>query len=418
MILIAATVWLATIYKDATIKVIKNPISSDFYKFYLSAQRHAQGISPYWPPPSRTQAGDPCHPENQPPPQDKHLNTPSGTLPHPVCLGPNLSTPFVVMLMQPLALLDFPTAWLFWCNFSLACSLLAAFLLFSQDNKKIRCAILCVAIHLYFPTIANFALGQVGSILFLLLVISWRTLRKGNHMLSGIALGIAISLKPFIAIICVLIAINPTLLRLTTAAVLTGGFCSLLGALFIGKIALLDYINCLTNITWSGSNWNGSWLGVAERFFSGAENAQLLPASLPARMWSTVASLMTIGIAIYAILVAKKQGKNYANASFTLGISTALLVSPLGWSYYFTSLAIPFYCLSKEALARQEGRFLLYTLSAPLAISATPSVLKSSPYPGNPSSWIGPDSAYFLSLIILFTLSIVASFKGQKKSAP
>ncbi|MEY4766540.1 MAG: hypothetical protein RI907_3213, partial [Pseudomonadota bacterium] len=253
-------------------QVVALPQSSDFYKFYLSAQRPSAGFSPYWQVPPREAPGDFCHPDTPRVPAD--LGHPPGRMsvggPFP-CLSPNLNPPAFVALMRPLTLLPYPQAWWTWTGLSAACGALAVALLVTACVRPWPPRLAwwvagCAAMVATFPTLANFMLGQLGMVLLLALTLAWRLGRAGHEVWAGVGLGLAVGLKPFLLpLLWPYAAAGRWRLLSATAATVLATLA--LGAVTFGADVYRDYAQIARSVSWMACNWNASWMGLFDRAF-------------------------------------------------------------------------------------------------------------------------------------------------------
>lgn len=422
LILCGTVVMTYSNYVEAGRISILQPDSTDFYKFYLSAKRLAQGQSPFWSLPKRQFSGDPCHPLT---PERVARESP-GIAPElridakeDPCLGPNLNPPIFQYIASPLSKVSYKTGWWIWSLISLALtaasvSILLAFSPAPQRDKPLVFLSLLAASFFYFPSFSNFSLGQVGSLCFFLLTLSWALSKRGFPISSGLTLGILIGLKPFFFVLILLLALAND--RRTALFATLGFVCSwAAGWVIYGTDIYQQYFAIASDVTWNGARWNGSWAGVIERLLSGQVDSTLPPGSLLAKLLYSSLSLGTILVVccFFAMHRKKWESRQALDFVFSIGIPTSLIASPLGWSYYFPCLILSFFILWHQSRTLMKVRlwriFILATvLLSSLAITNVP-----SPRPENPTVWWGIDSIYCYALIGLLLLGLCA-FQPQK----
>lgn len=409
MVLLA---WLSQFYFAAGQRATTYPDSTDFYKFLLSAQRLKSGQSMYWLVPPRKHLGDPCHPSTPPEQARRQGNVPDGLLldRDDPCLGPNLNLPIFMVLVQPLTALSFEQAWWIWTAASLACGVLGMALLVRtlvRDASLRPLATLAgsAALFLYYPTLANASLGQVGTLLLPVLVLAWRALRCNDAMWAGLWLGLAVSFKPFLAILW-LGLLPQKQLRPFAATGLTIAVLGMMSWALFGIDMHRHYLLLVSDVTWNGTNWNAAWAGVTERFFSGQASSVLPQGSLQARAWAAGLSLLTLALVAWRLRKTDHSTLQDADALMALGLPAALLISPLGWAYYFPMLALPFVTLWQRTAALPATRSWRMGLLLPLVLSMATIVIRPSPRPETPTVWWGIDSIYCYALIVLLTLGL------------
>lgn len=397
---------LAHHYLQVGSNAVSRPPSSDFYKFYLSGQRLHDGLSMYWLPPPRQIKGDACHrdtPEEaraaaMPPPNRLTLG---GNVP---CLGPNLNPPIFMAAMLPLSQLPYGQAWWIWAGFSSMCIVLSAWLLscaprpHSLRQHGARTLILSALLFAFYPTLANFGLGQLGSLLLLLLTLSWVGLRQGQATLSGVWLGWAIALKPFLGLLLVgLFAAKRWRVAFATTA--CAALTSLTAGMLFGWTAYLDYLSLASNVSWTATNWNASWIGFVDRAFIHAfTDADFVGLRLSKLVgWSLPALLIVAWL--WRLHTLNKASSSLADVTlFSLGIPLALLASPLGWLYYFPTLVLSGLIAWRQPAPPGAQRARTLMIGATCIMAMVPLTLLPTPSVQHPPDWMGMDSWFFFSL--------------------
>jgi Glycosyltransferase family 87 len=396
-------------YLEVGESAAKRPESSDFYKFYLSAQRLQQGYSMYWLVPPKLQRGDPCHRDT--PSDQVHFAHPS---PGPLnlggdtpCLGPNLNPPIFMLIIQPLAKLPYEWAWWMWAALSMGSVVLSAWLLTvgvaeATYGRLMTAVWAALMLFAFYPTLANFTLGQVGAMMLLLLTLSWRSGVKGHHLSSGFWLGLVVGLKPFFLILLPLLLVTRKW-RASLMVIGTGLSLSAMAAVIYGIDEYKNYMALGKNISWYGANWNGSWFGVFDRYFISRQEGDW-PATLP---WSRGCAILCATLTFVVCLeLIRRQSRNSPaadwNAIMAMGLPMTLLVTPLGWSYYLPiaalSLLIAWRHIPDDAADRNTYRL---ALALPTTMAMVPITLKPSPTPMDPAQWYGLDAWYgYLTLLI------------------
>ena len=412
----ALLAWLSPIYLAAGQRAIAHPDSTDFYKFFLSAQRLKNGQSMYWLVPPRQHLGDTCHPST---PTEQARRQDNGNIPAGLlldlddpCLGPNLNPPIFMLLVRPLAVMSFEQAWWTWAAASLACGVLGLALLMRtlvMDAGLRPLATLAgsTALFLYYPTLANASLGQVGTLLLPLLVLAWRAMRCNDALWAGLWLGLAVSFKPFLAILW-LGLLPQQQLRTFAATGLTVVVLGLISWAVFGTDMHRHYLLLVSDVTWNGANWNAAWAGMTERFFSGQADSVLPQGSVQARVWAACLSMLTLAGVAWRVHKTDHSTQQDADVLMALGLPTALLVSPLGWAYYFPILVLPWAILWQRTATLSAARPWRMGLLLPLALSMATIVMRSSPRPETPTVWWGIDSIYCYALLGLLVLGLTA----------
>jgi hypothetical protein len=160
---------------------------------------------------------------------------------------------------------------------------------------------------------------------------------------------------------------------------------------------------------------NGSVYGLAERAVSGSVGPwPLTPAApwfTPYRLvlWTALSAVMAILLAA-AVWRTRARTPAAVDAEFVVWITTALLISPLGWLYYFWLFAGP---LLGMCVRRPVWRtWSTLPLGVALAVLVVPPGIWAE---GQPSGLrtLTFGSAYFWSLASLWFFAIHAEFESD-----
>lgn len=369
----------------------------------------------YWLAPSRRHVGDPCYPSTSVDKFSAPLEIPESlrlSSNEDPCLGPNLNPPAFMIMIKPLSALSFKAAWCVWSAASILSAILSVTLLTHStipERKTQPFAILIgsTALLAYYPTLANFSLGQVGLFALLLTVLAWRAGNSGKIEKMGVLLGFCISLKPFFAPLLLFILLHKQYRALTTAVAIALAV-TLGGALLYGLDAYRNYLLIASDITWSGANWNGSWSGIVERYVSGQTDSTLPPGSPIAQAWAIFLSLLTLSVTFLQLRGIEHSKQALSDSIFALGLPISLLISPLGWNYYFPILSVSCITLWRMPPTERHTRAWRLALLLPVFITIAPITNHTSPRPETPSVWWSIDSIYCYALLFLLLLGIIA----------
>jgi hypothetical protein len=422
-VVLAASALLFQHYIQSGNQAISRPTSSDFYKFYISAQRVQQGYSMYWLVPAKLKQGDPCH-RDTPADQVHFVDNRPGILNlggDTPCLGPNLNPPIFMAVMQPLALMPYAWAWWTWAAISTCSLLLAAWVLSGSitetpERRPWRWMWMSLALFAFYPTLANFSLGQVGSMLLLLFTLAWHKASVDRELRSGFWLGLAIGVKPFF------IVLLPALLvakqwRACWMALATAAALSALGCLIYGFDAYQHYTAVANNITWFATNWNGSWFGLFDRYFISKADGGW-PATMPlSRTYATICAATTFAMCMWLIRHLSRLNPSAAwDAILAIGLPMTLLITPLGWAYYLPILCISVLTAWRHIPVESINRNALrLSLALPVCMSMVPITIKPSPTPLNPADWYGLDAWYWYTTMALLLCSTACILQRPKQ---
>lgn len=332
---------------------LSHPGSTDFYKFHLSATEARTGLSPYWPAPYQPVRHAHCSQSER----ESSLPTlavqrdPTLRVAERQCLHPNLNPPFFVAITLPLAKLEFPKALSIWLGMLLGVGIILFFLAapaldpsaISSPFRWSSLVLLCLVFLLTYPVLANFQLGQIGTVVALGLVWCWRQMRRGRAISAGLGLGVLMGVKPFLG----LFFIGLLLIRQWRAAVAcaaAGIGTVVIGILVFGPTASLEYLKTLQEVRWHTNNWNASLMNPIFQIFGPTRGVPMFDHPALGRLLGNGVALSAIGLwAVFIAQVARRRSDlDKADALFMTAPAVALLASPLGWMYYMPALLIPF----------------------------------------------------------------------------
>ena len=247
----------------------------------------------------------------------------------------NLNPPLWVILVAPFAMLD-PLLG-FRAFAALTAVLTAASLLWTAAELKpwranpLVGSLVLVALLVSSPHLATLALGQMYPVLCLGLVAAWALDRRGRPLLSGVALGLVVALKPSLAPV-LLWPIVRHRWGASLAAIISGAAATLLGVVVLGPRATLQWISLLRDEPLSPYWDNASLPAAAARLFTEHEFGRPL-AELP---WAVplfgVLGLVLVFLTAYVV-------RRDPEAGLWALVAASLLASPIAWNNYLLLLA-------------------------------------------------------------------------------
>ncbi len=329
-------------------------------------------------------------------------------LPDSLALSHNLNPPVLTLLTLPLVPLDLRTAYYVWCAGQVGLALLAGFTLLRQAAARAGFVIvLCV----YYPVLANLQIGQMGLLLFALLALYWHAAEQGQVRRAGVLLGLALLLKLFVGLIFVWLLLQRRwAILIYGAAVWAVGMG--LGLLLFGVANHRDWLDVVTTYSAGGLNWNASLYGVVQRYTGGMP----LPALLP----------LTLSFGLVAVVWLNQQRQH--PASFSLGIALCcplmLLLTPLGWIYYFPVLLLSALILWQQSENLPHPQPFRRTLIVGMALSGVPQLLtvpesshlflwRRYAQDDFTVSWFVAPEVYPLALALLCALPLWLAYKAR-----
>jgi alpha-1,2-mannosyltransferase len=255
-------------------------------------------------------------------------------------LPANLNPPVVLWAFNPLIHLSYDHALLLWCITSFILGLIGANLVFKyafpQDLLK-KDKLLFYLLYLsLFSTIMNTTIAQFGTVIFFFIMYGYHLYLKKYDYFAGFFWGIIISFKLFPALLFFYVLLQNRykvfwLMLFTTILV------SLVPWLTFGSTIYFEYINMMPRVLWYGDSWNASIYGFIFRLLANSHY------EITHLLWVQLAYVVIFCVALIAYLVYMKKIEKQpaAHASFCLTLVVMLLLSPLGWLYYFEILLLP-----------------------------------------------------------------------------
>lgn len=422
-ICLTSIIWLGSIYHQATLESINHPYTTDFFKFYLTGIRINHGQPAYWDVPPKMHTDDPCHPKNA---KGAHQETPKSPKPNQDslktgCLNPNLNPPLWGGLFALLANAPFAWALTIWQATSIAC-LLISILMISRSHKSERTnphltdhfLVLCTVSLAYFPVYVSHLGGQVTLLLTPLVVGSWLALRQGHATLAGIILGCLAVLKPFFGIFFVTLLMGRRIKSATSMAI-SAAVVSSISVMWWGIDTHLRYMHALRDVTWTAANWNGSLIGFFARIFGGAEGFSFYFQPDLSKILSTACSGTLIWWVGAKIRNDKRSVTTSSDHLFGVTLIIMLLVSPLGWIYYFPWLLIVIQVLWNSKNQVKEKQMQQMLASVFLAITCTPRDLVNAFSMTTAADFVWHGALYSYALIALAGAMHISYENGNHK---
>jgi Glycosyltransferase family 87 len=261
----------------------------------------------------------------------------------------NLNPPHFHALLLPLAWLPNNIALVVWLVFNGYCFYVALRVVVAEVQLKwtpllCRCAV--VGLLAFVGTGTALVTGHLSFLLFLLLTLAWRDARHGRWVRSAVPLALALSVKPF------LLFVVPYYLwrRQGRAVVVLGATvaaCYLAGLLIFGIANNRSWLERLAVAdSWAWLPMNASLMGLLTRSFTpnvwSAHFGPLSPAAIKT-IWLMLG--IPLGLLSFAAAAPDRSPRGVDRA-FGLLLVGSLLLSPLGWTYYFLLFLGPLVALA------------------------------------------------------------------------
>lgn len=324
--------WLGFILFTLLVYLLRVQVSgfhygdTDFFKFYQSVRFYFAGQSLYYP---------------------TIMEVKKATTTLWVTSNGNLNPPFLTMLLLPLYYVNYADALKLWTIGSIILMFSSAWLVlrpFPQWHKYTLPILAAFAI--YMPNSANLAYGQISNYLFIWLAGAWLLGRQKKDVFAGILIGIACAIKIFCGLFLIYFFCIKRF-RMLTAALITGACAFLASLLLFGFDNYFRYRAVLKEIKWYSASWNVSFYGFFTRLFSHTEKNK--PLIYIPHLTEILTVLCCIILLIYLIYHWRKLGNIHFDIGFSLTLIVMLLLSPLGWIYYFGLLLIPYLVLIQQS---------------------------------------------------------------------
>lgn len=384
----AALALVLTYYAGLASAMASKASSGDFVKLFRSSQALVAGESLY-----RSEGVEALGA-----PQAMGLGSEGGA-------HPNLNPPLLALLLAPMTMTGLAESYVCLFGLSLVLGLAGCGLIWNElraecvDNRHLPW--LWIAFLVYFPTYTALKMGQVTFLLLLPVVGAWVAARRGRDTLAGILIGIAFSLKLFVGLILLYFVLQ----RRGRIVAWSAGTVMLVAAMtlpIVGLRAYVEYVGVVRSVTWFGSSWNASYAAFFTRLLGGSENVPWVDAPGVGR--AVVGLLSTLAIVWLAWLSTPARGGRRENGIFDLGygltLTSMLLISPLGWMYYFPLLVLPAYLI--WTLTRSRANMLLRLgLILAWALSSIPTPLRQANEVNDAVGWFTSDSLYHYALLVL-----------------
>lgn len=316
--------WLSRSFADSNI------CSRDFIQFYLLAKSVLTGTNPYLPVRELAALW----------PGTAGCNTFIHPSPHP---------PALAVFCAPVGLLTYKSAVFLWLGVQLACLTTAACLLLKWWGKALAPWQKFVAGILFLsagPVIYELRAGQLNSLLLVILLLSWFSLREEKDVTGGALLGAVVSLKLMIWPVMIYLLLRRRQVALVAASVVIT-IIHIIAAFAIGASSVINYYlkvgpyvaQFYRTFPPNISVWTLGW-----RLFGQSGDPSLGRTFYPA-LWesSFLAELTTYAVpaALTAIVLVVALRAKLFDTAFAELICVSLLINPVAWYHYLVIAFIP-----------------------------------------------------------------------------
>jgi alpha-1,2-mannosyltransferase len=298
-----------------------------------------------------------------------YVNLIANFLPHTPQLAANLNPPIFLLLLKPLASLNYQAALSIWIMISILAALLGMLIVlkiaFSPPFIKCYWAYLLSLGFLSYTMISNFVIAQVGALLFFFVMSGYLCYQHRHDTLAGMLWGLIVAIKFFPALLFFLV-LSEKRYRVFSVMLVTVIMLSMLPWIIYGSEVYRAYFRMLPQVLWYGDSWNMSWYGFLFRCWidpHGWIAHRIKPANLDI-VNAVYGALLSLSLMGYWFLLNKKSKKPHQTMCLT--ITAMLLLSPLGWLYYGPLLLFPLAILWRtysQQLLQNSSYFLMYCVS-------------------------------------------------------
>ena len=257
----------------------------------------------------------------------------------------NMNPPHFHLVLVPFALLPLPAAKFAWVVINLAC--LVASLIGITRTLNVRWTPAGILWTIFFSaafsaTGALVATGQLTWMLMVPVTFAWIAARTGHWKRAAVLLGIAASVKAFFGVFLIYFLV---IRRWREAAIMliAGAAVGLAGLAVFGVMPYTRWVETLQTVDWPWAPMNASVAAFLARALS--ENPFFTP------LFNAPGLIRPLGLVLVALLSVltflRVRSVGVAadiDRAFAALLMLALLVSPLGWIYYFWLAAGP--CLA------------------------------------------------------------------------
>jgi hypothetical protein len=275
-------------------------------------------------------------------------------------LPANLNPPFFLQLISPLTELNFQMASSLWFLFSLFSGSIGALLCFkltcSNELFKKHWLVLLFIYLGMFSTLMNTTIGQMGGILLFFIMAGYACYLRNQDYLAGGFWGIIIAIKLFPALLLIF-ALAQKRYRVFLVTSLTSVLAFFLPFLFHSGSIYSIYWNMLPRVLWFGDNWNASFYGFLFRLFIDVKSPHNLPFIQISYLFFFISVLIW-----YSKKISQMRTSLTDHRAFCLTLVLMLLMSPLGWLYYFSLLIMPLTIIWQTLFQEQRASYAEKTL--------------------------------------------------------
>lgn len=309
----------------------------------------------------------------------------------------NYNAPQFHLVLLPFGALPLTVAFVAWTAVTVLAAAVTLAIVMREcagSWDQARCRLFFAAVLLCAGTGAVVHLGQVGWIVAWTTTLAWRAARHSRWRAAGLWLGCAAALKPFLLVFFPVLVVRGRWRALRFAALAFAGSIAI-GAGVFGGDALRDWIALLRS---------GAPAGQMSYFINASLPAILARAGIAGSV-AVGSGLLVAAVSVWATRTTEEE-----DLAWVIGMTGAILASPLGWIYYAPLLAAPL------AGAATEGQLpgSTWRIWPLLAFPAFSRELFQS----TPILAVSAGSLYGWALLMLCAASVRAGVAGTRTGSP
>ncbi len=236
----------------------------------------------------------------------------------------NLNPPLLTLLLTPLAGFSSLTAYRIFAAFTLVL-VVAAVLAVARELRLRRgaTALVVLAVLASSPLHGTLVLGQIYPLLLVGLVAGWIAERRGRPVVAAVIFGITVALKPSLAPLLLLPAVQRRWVPLR-AGLVAAAAATLLGVLVAGPSSGLEWLRIAVSEPVPDTVDNASLPGLAVRF------------AVPSVLGTLLGAVVLVGT--LAWVGRNRERIDPAGTVPWAVVAAGLLVSPISWHNYLMLL--------------------------------------------------------------------------------
>lgn len=187
-----------------------------------------------------------------------------------------------------------------------------------------------------YPILRGFTLGQIQSVLTLLVALSIIAWQCNKFIIAGILIGLCCAVKPHWLLI-ILWALLRRHWSMAVSASATAGAIFLLSVMAYGLVNFVDYINVLSFISQHGESFyqNQSVNGLLNRMLFNGDNLSFNPNSFPPyKSMIHAITLISSGM-ILIVTIVLRVNRPLRVIDFSIAILGLTIASPVAWEHHY-----------------------------------------------------------------------------------